>query len=591
MATAVTVERPTLARVRNGTVEILPGSPSQPAILRPHRGVTLRVNGEPVAAPVAVTAADRIEVTLADDDRPAREETERYRILVARDAMSAELVVPLREVTVLRDTVPAPVVDLETVTVLRPPAGLTVEEVLAALKKAGVVHGIDRDALEQAVREGSPAPRIIARGTPPVDGRDGRFRPLVPAEPRRARDDEARRRDPRDHNPVVSVREGATLGFLEPPTPGEPGRDVLGREIAPRAGRPTRVICGPGVIRNAAPDGREEFRAVRPGRPVFQKIGRNAWNVDVVPLLVHEGDVDVESGHVRFKGDVVVTGNVREGMKVTATGRIHVYGYADRAYLQADGDIRVDGGVVQSRVVAGARVWLYADLKAVLPPLRQGVERVLEAMRVVEGAASFQQKDIARFGPGRLVRLLIDMKFSDVRAKARAVHERLTQYEGELDYDVERLRQPVEALATGVIEDRFDIQGLSAALKQAEEFLGWFDGDGTAKAIIGYAHNAEVFASRQVVVGSEGTYHARIAARDRVIVQGAVVGGSVEAARSITVLEAGSPALPSTVLAVGAGGTIRVGHAYENVWLRVGTVQRRLRDSQRNLQVTASSFR
>nr|WP_318751575.1 FapA family protein [Thermaerobacter composti] len=505
--------------------------------------------------------------------------------------MCAELVVSLQRFTTLRETPPGPVIDLEPETVLRPPPGLTVDELFAALRSEGVVYGVDRNALEQIVREGTRVPRIVARGTPPEHGRDGRFRPVVPVESRRTRDTGVERQDPRDRYQVVSVREGTTVGYIEPPTNGRPGRDVRGRELAPRAGRPVRVICGDGVIRNPTPDGQEELRAIRSGRPVFQRVGRNTWRVDVVPLLVQEGDVNVETGHIRFKGDVVVTGNVREGMKVVATGRVHVHGYADRAYLQADGDIRVDGGVVQSRVVAGARVWLYNDLRAVLSPLRKGVAKILEAMRVVERAASFQREDIARFGPGRLVRLLIEMKFGDVPDKARAVHGRLVEYEGELDPEIEKLRRPIEALATGLIGDRFDIKGLYKALEEAEEFLGWFDQAAAGKAVIGYAHNATVYSGGLVIVGAEGTYHARIVARDRVVVQGAVVGGSVEAVRSVTVLEAGSPALPSTVLAVGPGGTIQAGYAYENVWLSIGGVQRRVRNASKNLRVTASSFR
>lgn len=589
-------ERLTLARVRNGVLEILPGSPGQPAILRPRPGVTLRVNGEPVTGPVAVTAADRIEVELPGGTTvggPGGDQADLLRITVAADGMWADLALPARRETVLRDAGPAPVLELRPVTVLRPAAGLTLEGVLAALRERGVVHGIDHVALRRALEEGVLQPVVIARGTPPVHGRDGHFRPVVPVEPasRRADGDVPGRQGAREPSVLPSVREGAVIGHITPPAPGQPGRNVWGREIPPRPGRPVRLVCGPGVVRTPAPDGREEIRAARPGRPVFQRVGRNAWRVDVVPLLMHEGDVDAESGPLRFHGDIVVTGNVREGMKVIASGRIHVHGYVEKGYLQADGDIRVDGGVIQSRVVAGARIWLYGELKVALRSLQAGVDRLIAVMRVVEREASFRRPDMNRYGPGRLVRLLLDMKFDGVREQARTVHDLLRRYEGELDHDVERLRRPVENLASGWPDDTFDIHALADALRAAGELLEWFDGTVTAKAMVGYALNAVVLSGGQVMVGPEGTYHALVSARDRVVVQGAVVGGTVEAARSITVTEAGSPALPSTILAVGDGGTIRIGHARENVWLRVGSQQRRLRDEQWNLRVTASFFR
>ncbi|HEY8415517.1 MAG TPA: FapA family protein, partial [Thermaerobacter sp.] len=579
--------RPTLARVRKGRLEILPGSSRRPAILRPLPGVILRVNGEAVNGPVAVTAADRVEVEVPNTAaRPGSrggggEAVARpLHITISSDGMWAELALPTRPVAVLGDAGPAPMLELRPITVLRPPAGLTLEDVLAALRQRGVVHGIDRDVLRRVLEEGAPGPVVVARGTPAVHGRDGQFRPVVPVDPaarqaRQAGRQGAARGDPRLGGAWPSVPEGALLGHITPPSPGRPGRDVRGREIAPRPGRPARVTCGPGALRVPAPGGEEEVRATRAGRPVFQRVGRNAWRVDVVPLLVHEGDVDAQTGPVRFHGDIVVTGNVREGMKVVASGRIHVHGYVENGYLQADGDIRVDGGVIQSRVVAGARIWLYGELKTALPPLQAGVDRLIAAMRVVEHAASFRRQDMTRFGPGRLVRLLLEMKFGSVSEQARVVHELLRRYEGELDHDVERLRRPVEALASGRPGDDFDVHALADGLRAAGELLEWFEGSGGAKAVVAHAHNAVVLSAGQVVVGSEGTYHARVAARDRVVVQGPVVGGTVEADRSITVVEAGSPALPATVLAVGEAGTIRAGRAHENVWVRVGGQQRR----------------
>ncbi len=43
-------------------------------------------------------------------------------------------------------------------------------------------------------------------------------------------------------------------------------------------------------------------------------------------LLRHEGDVDLHSGDLRMQGDLTVTGHVRNGFVVRATGNVEVLG-------------------------------------------------------------------------------------------------------------------------------------------------------------------------------------------------------------------------------------------------------------------------
>ena len=80
--------------------------------------------------------------------------------------------------------------------------------------------------------------------------------------------------------------------------------------------------------------------ADRTGLPSFNG---NSVQVDDVMQL---NNVDVSTGHVKFKGSVIVTGNVGEGMKVTCTGDITVGGYVDSAELYADGNITVQKGCI-----------------------------------------------------------------------------------------------------------------------------------------------------------------------------------------------------------------------------------------------------
>lgn len=579
-------EPPVRAAVDGGRLRILPGSPRRPALLQPGRGVLLRVNGVPVARAAAVTPDDAVEVELleaAEDPAPAQA----VQVTVSRDRLQASAwLVPVRR-RVLRDVPPARVVRLDVEEQVLPPPGVSPQAVRQALAAAGVCQGIDEEAIALLLASPPGTPVVVARARLPEPSRDGTVEPLVEVHrrPRRVRGD---RVDHRERYALPQVAAGDPVARLVPPVPGADGVDVTGRPLSAAPARPARVQAGEGVVARPDPDGGATFFALREGRPVVERLAGLDWRVDVVPLLVHRGDVDVASGNLRFRGDVLIQGNVREGARVVAAGHVWVEGNVDGASIQADGDIQVAGGVFRSQLVAGARSLLYAQLADALPPLAEGVRQLVQAMAIVRQAASFRSEDLARLGPGRLVRLLVELKFRDLPARAARVHELWAGYEGDLGPPLEEVREAVAALAAGRIDDRFDAVALAERLEEALPAVVAGGHRPAGRVGAEYVHNAVVRAGEAVAVGSRGTYHARIVAGERVEVSGPVVGGALEAGRLVRVLEAGTEAAPTTLLAVGADGAIVVGRAYPNVWLRLGGRAHRLERGYRRLRATAS---
>jgi uncharacterized protein (DUF342 family) len=68
------------------------------------------------------------------------------------------------------------------------------------------------------------------------------------------------------------------------------------------------IIAGKGV--EVTSDGSKVISKIS-GRPIAKKLGRG-YVIDVDPVLHKKGDIDIQSGNIRFKGDVVVHGNVCE---------------------------------------------------------------------------------------------------------------------------------------------------------------------------------------------------------------------------------------------------------------------------------------
>lgn len=219
------------------------------------------------------------------------------------------------------------------------------------LARAGIRALLEEElarAIENCEAEKKPLRRILAaQGTPSVPPREGRTEILVPLRTALATDsDDEDAIDYREKGEIPSVSPGELLAVLHPPVPGEAGKDIYGREIAPAKPRSAALTAGSGVLSD---DG-IHFAAETWGQPHLE-----GTVLSVRPVLTIQGDVDYSTGNIRFDGSVTVTGNVREGFLVQAAFDISIGGYVESATLHAGRDVRIRGGLLgeKTRVDAG----------------------------------------------------------------------------------------------------------------------------------------------------------------------------------------------------------------------------------------------
>ncbi len=225
-------------------------------------------------------------------------------------------------------------------------------DVEAALRDAGVVHGIDAGAvpafagrLADTTFAGS---MVVARGTAPVAGSDGHVDDLDPVSRIAGQQRKDGSVDFRERHMLRAIPVDTAVARNVPPTSGTPGRDVRDRALAPKAGKAHRVRMGPGV----RVDG-DLVVATRGGCLLHDD-----RVIDVVSLYTHGGDVDYASGNLHTDGSLIVRGDVHEGFTATATGDVNVTGAVFGAEVQAGSIARIDQGVLgkDARVRAGGDV-------------------------------------------------------------------------------------------------------------------------------------------------------------------------------------------------------------------------------------------
>ncbi len=216
-----------------------------------------------------------------------------------------------------------------------------------ALKSKGVTKGIFVHVYDVALGFGDKINKegkkswTIARGKAPIDGKDSQFIPLFDNLPQRKTPliNEEGRADFREREAIFTVKPNTRLMKLLPPTKGIHGYNVLGEVRHAQDGILYHYRAD---LKGVKPSDSEPniLVATDIGMPVVVDDG-------VIVEQIHRVEhVDIHSGNIHFDGSVYISGNVAEGMKIIASGDIHVEGTVEASYLQAGGDVVIHKSVL-----------------------------------------------------------------------------------------------------------------------------------------------------------------------------------------------------------------------------------------------------
>lgn len=571
-----------LAWVENGRVRVThpPGGPYP--VLVPADGVELLVNGTLREGPTPVKQGDVIEIRPLVAQSPGS-----WRLEVAPDGLAAKLSV--RPQVAYRRKIPdlPPAAELKIVPQTRELASppLTLEELLEELRRRGICHGIDWCACKRATSAAEEGKFVVARATPPVPGEPARLEILFPeAEKVPVVVGPEEQADFRRRFTYTSVSPGTVLARKIPPKAGLPGRDIYGGALLPPEPPDFKLEAGPGVMLD---EGGLEARACLAGRPYVQR-GRGTVRVGIMPVLEHEGDVDLTCGSITFQGDVRVGGSVQEGMAVKATGRVEIFGDVSSATVEAGGSVLIGGNVLSAVVIAGGRAALFREITALLENLYREVSGLVCAAEQVMANPAFKTADL-KAGIGPLVCLLLEGKFQNLPALVRALGTSIGDLPPEtVPEELTVLWRKLESLfllAPLRIREGRDLRELAARIgdfvRRAAEDTGASGGE----IVVRYALGSTMAATGSIRVLGAGCYNSTVRAGKDVFIRGVCRGGEVRAQGEVTVGELGSPAGIMTRVLVSAGGRVRIGLARENALVQIGGSSYRFEREERGVEL------
>lgn len=229
----------------------------------------------------------------------------------------------------------------------------TGEMIMEALSRFNVKQGILGDVISEMVDgEQYNESRTIAQGRKVINGDDGAyqffFKTELPTIPKILDDDSV---DYQNVDFFEMVSKGQKLAAYTPPTNGVYGYTVTAKLIQPKKGRELPALHGRGF------EIRDEYTYYA---RIDGRIEQHGNTLQVLPVYLHDGDLTLSVGNIRFNGDVHITGYVGSGVIIEASGDVIVDGQVEGASIRAGGSVLIRSGVSggqKAKIEAGRKIY------------------------------------------------------------------------------------------------------------------------------------------------------------------------------------------------------------------------------------------
>ncbi|MFC0213599.1 flagellar assembly protein A [Paenibacillus chartarius] len=536
-------------------------------LVTPAVGMKLYINDELIEKTTVVSENFLIVV---DIDEEVKEPE--WELLLSEDKMSVKLkIIPgYRKRRRLKDMDPSSHIQLE-IEEKTIPAIIETDPIMDKLKELGVVYGIDYVELAAACTSEHPGTFVIAEGSQPRRGKNGWFAPLNSTEIKKGlKERENGSVDYREIQEFPTVVPGQVIGSIEPPVEGVHGTTVTNELVPPPEVYPLHVREGKGI---SLVDEGKKIIATDAGHPEIVIKGQLA-KISIIPKIVINKDVSLETGNVRYAGAVEIHGSVQDGMLVEAKGDVSIRTNMNRAKVTAGNSIIVHKNIISSQVSAGNRNIMNAEMAKLLGEIITQVKFMLGAIDQLSKVSAFKVASFSRTGLGPLIKILCDGKFKTFPPLVGTFIHKINSSAEWLDEEWIKLAEQMKRGFLMIHSAEFkSLEDLRNFIGSAEEVL--VSSAGPANDVPCFikgalVHNSLVYSSGDIHISGQGVYNSKLYAGGTVRIDGYVRGGDIYGEAGVVIGEAGARGGSETKISVGADGTIRIRHVLEDTLIQVG---------------------
>ncbi|SKA72756.1 hypothetical protein SAMN05428976_10154 [Clostridium sp. USBA 49] len=456
----------------------------------------------------------------------------------------------------------------------------TIEELREALNKAGITYGIIEENLKKCLDKNGADNILVAKGIPSIDGIDDilDIKFDVDKDIKKLNEDKSGRVDFKSIGAVNSVKEGDIIAVRIPGKESIDGKDIKGKAVKGKNPKKIKIKA----IQGCKLIDENTVAASITGKPYMKN---NAFYV----YSVHEinEDVNLKTGNIKFLGDIVIKGNVREGMKVISGNSVTIFKNVLKAEIKAKSDIIIKGNVIASNIAAGGEDMEKIKEIEILESLITYLDNIISCIEEIKKFNLFGY-DVS---DGQIIKILIENKFKSIPKTCLTLISHIVKNrqndDNECEILIDIIKNKILGLAPLNIKhygELFDIKNIikeRILLLKNNIFL-------PANIKLSYCQDSTINSSGDIIISGKGTYVSNLYAKESVYFtekNSVVRGGFIKAGKEIKCKNVGSNGGVTTRLTVGECGHIYTDIAYENTIFTIGQREILLNYASKNVHV------
>lgn len=442
------------------------------------------------------------------------------------------------------------------------PQQYTTSDIRSELSLAGITFGIIDKAIQKAIVS-KCSNQIIARGKRCEVGTDDKI--TINFSQEKSFDNLVKEAtgniDFKSIGSVEAVHAGDVIAYYIKGTHGIDGCDILGNKIKHKDGKIIKLKASSGCT---IKDGSKVVSLID-GKPCVK-------NSTFYVYKVHEirDNVDIKSGNIKFIGDIVIYGGVKEGMTVDCGNSLIIYKDIERSEIKAKNNIEIKGNVITSKVIGGGEdaikqrcITDLENINLIIKNIILAIEEIKKFNLLGEG-----KKD------GEIIKVLIENKFKNL---TRLCIKTIAFLNMEKEMDVEEalviaLRDNLIGLGPINIQHYGELDLIINLIDEKLEYLKGLVSL-PVEVKFSYCQDSKIESTGNIILNGKGEYVSEIISNDGVYFtnsKSVTRGGIIHAKNIIKCKNVGSPAGVPTILKVEKDGHIWINIAYQNTKLIIG---------------------
>ena len=445
----------------------------------------------------------------------------------------------------------------------------------ADLEQLKVVYGLRTGIWAEIMAIEGVGEVVIAEATLPVAPIHARLEDFV-GEPKALCEAEEQKVD-FFASKVKLVEEGAILARKIPGKPGLPGKDVLGRVLTVASFKDFQFRLKKNVYLS---NDQLEVVAACAGQPI--RLDERTYMVENVYIL--DKDVDLATGSIEFPGDVFINGNVQDGLRIFAGGKLDIRGSVSHAELRAEKGAKIRQNLLGGKIIIGEKFVVRSELLRLVSELQDQLSICLqraEDLNRSPGAINLKQ--------GQCLKLVMEKQFPDLPKLSSRVEKFVLENKDDemitegIIVSIRTAKHFLMGLGPLELQSIPFLQRVNQAFKQFTEGLT-IEVPEKLSFVVSYVQGATIECGGSFEC-QKGTYNSEIRIEGDVTIEGVCRGGKIFAGGKVRIRELGGSEVSSTFVQISPNSRLYVDYCHPNVIIAVGKEIIRIEEAYHKMEI------